>query len=263
MFAPHWLHSVPVRFRTHKVAPPDGIKTGSPSKVRQRLCERFARFVHSKYVRFCSDSGGKAAIPSMSISRLVSLIPESAHLSLARAADASRTRLISLIVSYMRPHPKGNQDGMPEPAGMTTIDTVRQLTGTIPLVVLSVSRKLQDSRNKWHLPKSGGMLGETCGFLLFWEAVNIDSAVFCCYRSEGGVGWFPFTMLFPWRPGNAGGRRGLSFPQPTSRGQYRGGCFSLILDPNVFKLNSVLQGICAKLRTLCWVFAPVRHPVAI
>lgn len=32
------------------------------------------------------------------------------------------------------------------------------------------------------------MLGEISGFLLLSEAVNIDSAVFCCYRSEGGVG---------------------------------------------------------------------------
>lgn len=77
---------------------------------------------------------------------------------------------------------------MPEPASTTTIDTAHQLTGTIHLAVLSVSRKLQDSRNKFPLPESGGTLGEISGFLLLSEAVNIDSAVFCCYRSEGGVG---------------------------------------------------------------------------
>lgn len=96
---------------------------------------------------------------------------------------------------------------MPEPASTTTIDTVHQLTGTINLVVLSGSRKLQDSRNKWPLPESGGMLGETCGFLLLSEAVNIDLAVFHCYRSEEvlGVPVHPWGggILFPLRPGNA------------------------------------------------------------
>lgn len=96
---------------------------------------------------------------------------------------------------------------MPEPPSTTTIDTVHQLTGTINLVVLSGSRKLQDSRNKWPLPESGGMLGETCWFQLLSEAVNVDSAVFWCYRSEGGVGCSGSPMgggiLFPLRPGDA------------------------------------------------------------
>lgn len=159
---------------------------------------------------------------------------------------------------------------MPEPANTTTIETVHQLTGTFNLVVSSVSRKLQGSRNERPLPERGGMLGETCGFLLLSEAVNIDSAVFCCSRSEGGVGcsgslmgeeyfsqggqgtplWssrggaeravWPSTEMLAGTEGRrreqrtflTAGGRGFLFLQPTSRGQYWGR-FSLISHPSV------------------------------